>query len=54
LTPSKENNQHFNFTDSEKVENILSKYPDKRSATLPLLHLLSHRMDILHPVLLIA
>jgi len=39
LTPSKENNQYFNFTDSEKVENILSKYPDKRSATLPLLHL---------------
>ena len=39
MTPSKENNQYFNFTDSEKVENILSKYPDKRSATLPLLHL---------------
>ena len=39
MTPSKENNQKFKFTDSGKVESILSKYPDKRSATLPLLHL---------------
>ena len=29
----------FTFANMEKVENILSQYPDKRSATLPLLHL---------------
>ena len=31
--------QKFIFTDSDRVEKILSQYPDKRSATLPLLHL---------------
>ncbi|HJL78492.1 MAG TPA: NAD(P)H-dependent oxidoreductase subunit E, partial [Candidatus Marinimicrobia bacterium] len=29
----------FSFADSERVERILSQYPDKKSATLPLLHL---------------
>ena len=29
----------FQYTDSDKVEKIFSQYPDKRSATLPLLHL---------------
>ena len=29
----------FQYTDNKKVENILSQYPDNRSATLPLLHL---------------
>lgn len=29
----------FEFTDPERVSNILAQYPDKRSATLPLLHL---------------
>mgnify|MGYP006186895607 CR=1 FL=1 len=32
-------NEKFTFTDRDKVENILSQYPDKKSATLPLLHL---------------
>ena len=32
-------NQRFIFTSTEKVESILSRYPDKKSATLPLLHL---------------
>ena len=31
--------EKFTFSDSEKVEKILSQYPDKKSATLPLLHL---------------
>ena len=31
--------EKFGFKDSKKVENILSNYPDKKSATLPLLHL---------------
>ena len=29
----------FTFVSTEKVKNILSQYPDKQSATLPLLHL---------------
>lgn len=29
----------FEFEDSSRVEKILSNYPDRRSATLPLLHL---------------
>ena len=29
----------FTFTDLERVEQIFSQYPDKKSATLPLLHL---------------
>ena len=29
----------FQYTDPDKVEKIFSQYPDKRSATLPLLHL---------------
>ena len=29
----------FTFASTEKVEKILSQYPDKQSATLPLLHL---------------
>lgn len=29
----------FQFSAAERVEQILSQYPDKRSATLPLLHL---------------
>jgi len=29
----------FTFASTEKVKNILSHYPDKQSATLPLLHL---------------
>ncbi|MAG20936.1 MAG: NAD(P)H-dependent oxidoreductase subunit E [Candidatus Marinimicrobia bacterium] len=36
------NNSHkdsFEYVNPELVENILSQYPDKRSATLPLLHL---------------
>jgi NADH-quinone oxidoreductase subunit E len=32
-------NKKFTFTDRDKVEKILSQYPDKKSATLPLLHL---------------
>ena len=32
-------NEKFTFTDKDKVEKILSHYPDKKSATLPLLHL---------------
>ncbi len=32
-------NEKFTFTDRDKVEKILSQYPDKKSATLPLLHL---------------
>jgi NADH-quinone oxidoreductase subunit E len=32
-------NKKFTFTDKDKVEKILSHYPDKKSATLPLLHL---------------
>ena len=32
-------NEKFTFTDKDKVEKILSQYPDKKSATLPLLHL---------------
>ena len=39
MTSNKITNQKFIFTDTGKVENILSKYPDKKSATLPLLHL---------------
>ena len=39
MTSNKETIQRFIFTNTEKVENILSKYPDKKSATLPLLHL---------------
>ena len=39
MTSNKDTIQRFIFTSTEKVENILSKYPDKRSATLPLLHL---------------
>ena len=31
--------EKFVFQDMVKVENILSNYPDKKSATLPLLHL---------------
>ena len=31
--------EKFVFKDSKKVKNILSNYPDKKSATLPLLHL---------------
>ena len=31
--------EKFTFTDRDKVEKILSQYPDKKSATLPLLHL---------------
>ena len=31
--------EKFTFANMEKVENILFQYPDKRSATLPLLHL---------------
>ena len=34
--PSKEK---FTFENTEKVKTILSQYPDKKSATLPLLHL---------------
>ena len=30
---------NFVFSDPERVKNILSNYPDKQSATLPLLHL---------------
>ncbi|MBU35730.1 MAG: NAD(P)H-dependent oxidoreductase subunit E [Candidatus Marinimicrobia bacterium] len=36
------NNSHkdsFEYVNPELVDNILSQYPDKRSATLPLLHL---------------
>lgn len=29
----------FQFSDPDRVRNILSQYPDKRSAVLPLLHL---------------
>ena len=29
----------FTFEDLERVEQIFSQYPDKKSATLPLLHL---------------
>ncbi|MCH8010750.1 MAG: NAD(P)H-dependent oxidoreductase subunit E [Candidatus Marinimicrobia bacterium] len=32
-------NRTFKFTNPQRVEKILSQYPDKRSATLPLLHL---------------
>ena len=39
MTSNKETIQRFIFTNTEKVEKILSKYPDKKSATLPLLHL---------------
>ena len=31
--------EKFTFASTEKVEKILSQYPDKQSATLPLLHL---------------
>ena len=31
--------EKFTFVNMEKVEKILSQYPDKQSATLPLLHL---------------
>ena len=31
--------QGFTFVDPKKVEQIFSQYPDKKSATLPLLHL---------------
>ena len=31
--------QGFTFVDPERVEQIFSQYPDKKSATLPLLHL---------------
>ena len=31
--------EKFTFSNMEKVEKILSQYPDKQSATLPLLHL---------------
>ena len=31
--------EKFTFENTEKVEKILSQYPDKQSATLPLLHL---------------
>ena len=31
--------QPFTFADPDKVKNILSQYPDKQSALLPLLHL---------------
>ena len=31
--------QGFTFADTERVEQIFSQYPDKKSATLPLLHL---------------
>lgn len=31
--------QKFTFADADKVEQILAQYPDKKSATLPLLHL---------------
>jgi len=31
--------QSFSFADPDKVQNILSQYPDKQSALLPLLHL---------------
>lgn len=31
--------EKFTFSDNEKVKKILSQYPDKKSATLPLLHL---------------
>ena len=39
MTYNKETNQKYFFADTEKVKNILSKYLDKKSATLPLLHL---------------
>ena len=39
MTSNKETIQRFIFSDTKKVESILSKYPDKKSATLPLLHL---------------
>lgn len=32
-------NHTFKFSNPQQVEQILSQYPDKRSATLPLLHL---------------
>jgi len=31
--------QRFTFSDPERVEQIFSQYSDKKSATLPLLHL---------------
>ena len=31
--------KNFTFSNIEKVNNIISQYPDKKSATLPLLHL---------------
>ena len=31
--------EKFTFENTEKVKTILSQYPDKKSATLPLLHL---------------
>ena len=39
MTSNKETIQRFIFSDTKKVESILSMYPDKQSATLPLLHL---------------
>ena len=39
MTTNKKTNQEYLFVDTEKIKNILSKYPDKKSATLPLLHL---------------
>ena len=31
--------EKFTFSNKEKLNNIISQYPDKKSATLPLLHL---------------
>ncbi|MCH8070154.1 MAG: NAD(P)H-dependent oxidoreductase subunit E, partial [Candidatus Marinimicrobia bacterium] len=37
----------FQFSAAERVEQILSQYPDKRSATLPLLHLAQEQVGYL-------
>ena len=39
MNPKNNEKVNFVFSDPVKVKNILSNYPDKQSATLPLLHL---------------
>lgn len=39
----------FEFANPSRVERILSRYPDKRSATLPLLHLVQSQEGYMTP-----
>jgi len=49
MSEPEKNKNRFQFEDPSRVENILSQYPDKRSATLPLLHLVQTQEGYISP-----